>query len=234
MPEPLSSALIELCGRLAAAAPDAGWPDDGWPVSGAFQPPSFEVAVGAVLTQNTRWAQVVRSLERLCGHGFVTPASVVSASGLQLEDAVRPSGFCRAKAQALRRVAELWLALGDEPPDRERLLGLKGVGPETADTILLYGFGQPRLIADNYLRRLCGRLGYLPPGLGYDSASRLLAFTGSWQPALLQVFHARVVRFCKQFCRRTPRCGVCPLAEQCPRLGVGRSNPAPKSLIGKV
>ncbi|GAB4126647.1 MAG: endonuclease III domain-containing protein [Acidobacteriota bacterium] len=234
MGESLSSALIELCNRLAAASPDAGWPDDGWPLSGIFQPPSFEVAVGAVLVQNNRWAQVVRSLERLRGHGFVCPASVASAPVSHLAEAVRPSGFSGAKAEALRRLGELWLELGDEPPDRARLLGLKGVGPETADAILLYGFGQPRLIADNYLRRLCGRLGYLPPGLNYESASRLLAFTGSWPTPLLQVFHARVVRFGKEFCRKSPRCGICPLAAQCPRLGVVPSDAALKSLIRKV
>lgn len=169
---------------------------------------------------------MVRSLERLCGHGFVTPALVVSAPRLQLEEAVRPSGFCRTKAATLRRLAELWLELGAGPPDRRRLLGLKGVGPETADTILLYGFGQPRLIADNYLRRLCWRLGYLPRALGYESASRRLAFTGAWPPRLLQVFHARAVRFGKQFCRKTPRCDACPLAQDCPRLGVP-ADPAP-------
>ncbi len=214
-------ALIELCRKLDAAPPDEGWPDDGWPISGAFQPASFEVAVGAVLTQNTRWTQVVRSLERMRARGFVTPASVLSAPAGELEEAVRPAGFFRAKAATLRGLAGWWLELGGGTPEREHLLALPGVGPETADAILLYGFGRPRLIADNYLRRLCSRLGLLPPGLGYEAAARRLTSTGAWDADFLRVLHARVVRFGKQFCRKTPRCEVCPLAQDCPRLGSG-------------
>lgn len=209
--------LSDLLPRLGSAPADPGWPDDGWPIRGKIQPASFEVAVGAVLTQNTRWSQAAAAAENLVSAGLTGPGSVLSAPAGELETAVRPAGFPSTKAGTLRQLGRVWLELGGDCPARELLLRVKGVGPETADTILLYGFGSPRLIADGYLRRLCGRLGLLPERVPYEKARCILEPSAEGLDAVsLQVLHARIVRFGKVYCRKTPACTDCPLRRDCP------------------
>jgi endonuclease III related protein len=213
----------ELDRHLGAAAPDPGWPEDRWPVRGLFQPASLEIAVGAILTQNTRWTQVEPAMVRMSHAGISNPAQLAKVAPRKLEEAVRPAGFFRAKAATLIRAGELWTRLGERTPGRAELLEVKGIGPETADTILLYGFHVGRLIADSYLRRLLTRLGHLSPGLGYEPAARRLEPGTRLGVEFLQDFHARVIRFGREFCRKSPLCGPCPLRDRCP----GRISGAP-------
>lgn len=214
---PLSTpAVAELAEQLNVTPPDAGWPLDRWPFQGRIHPASFEVAVGAVLTQNTRWVQVERALDRLCRAGLTDAVRIRQVDEQVLQAAIQPAGFFRAKAAALRGLSGLWIPAEPSAPSRSQLMALKGIGPETADTILLYGFEQPELIADNYLRRILSRLELIPAVLSYDAARGCFEPGTRLGTSLLQLLHARLVRFGKEFCRRTPRCGICPLRSRCP------------------
>lgn len=203
----------------AAYGPQHWWPADA----------PFEVIVGAYLTQNTSWKAVERSLANLRAVGALT---VEGLRALPLEDlrrAIRPSGFYTRKAPALKA----FIALLDEAyagsldrmagaPSgelRERLLALPGVGPETADAILLYAFNHPIPMADEYLRRIAERHQLVPVSAGvkgYETLTDLTreAFAGDspeQHATLFNEFHALTVVVGKERCRRTPKCKDCPL-----------------------
>jgi len=185
----------------------------------------FEVMVGAILTQNTAWSNVETAIAGLKEAGLLEPAPLAGAARTAIERAVRPSGYFRQKA---RRVRDLARHLVDgyggdvglffaRPTDevREELLSLKGIGPETADSMLLYAGGHPVFVVDAYTHRIFGRLG-LAQGLAYDGMQAL--FTGSLDPdaGLFNDYHAQLVELGKNHCRPGPRCGECPLRRMCP------------------
>jgi endonuclease III related protein len=195
---------------------DAGWPDGNWPVRWDFRPVGFEIAVGAILTQNTRWENVEAVLQGLAKASLTNPAAILAA-GESLEGAVRPAGFFRRKSVTLRRLAELWQNAGGRVPSRTELLELAGIGPETADAICLYAANRPEFIADAYTRRLMVRLGLL----GADEATyeRVKAyFQDRLDPDVVRyrALHALIVQHGKRFCRKRPVCEECPLRCECP------------------
>lgn len=210
--------------RLLAAYGPQGW----WPAE-----TPFEVVVGAYLTQNTSWKAVERSLGNLRNAGIVSFAALSAVPLARLQVFIRPSGFITRKAPALKA----FVAMLDEdfggsletmaalPTERLRLrlLELPGVGPETADAILLYALGHPISVADEYLRRIAERHGLIapPPTPGrrtYDALVQLTttAFARDSAKAHLDLyreFHALVVAVGKVHCRKVARCEGCPLAE---------------------
>jgi len=215
----------------------------------------FEVILGAYLTQNTAWKAVERSLENL------RAARVLSISGLRavplqkLRRLIRPSGFITRKAHALKSFVAMLdkdfggslraMAAAPTAALRQRLLSLSGVGPETADAILLYALGHAAPVADEYLRRIAERhqLIVLAPHrkhIAYDELSDLTrrAFASdpaSQQAQLFNEFHALTVAVGKAHCGRTARCEGCPLARDLnnrrrPFLcGIEGSRPGPKA-----
>ncbi len=201
-------------------------PQHWWPAK-----TPFEVILGAYLTQNTAWKVVERSLENLRAAGALTPEGLRAIPLARLRRLIRPSGFITRKAPALKAfVAMLDTDFGgslealDTMPTaalRQRLLDLPGVGPETADAILLYAFGHAVPVADEYLRRIAERHRLLAPtGRGrkpYDSLVELTrdAFAGDGPAGHAQLyneFHALTVAVGKTHCGRTARCEGCPLA----------------------
>ena len=192
---------------------------DWWPAEGPF-----EVMVGAVLTQRTAWANVERALQALKAAGVGGPAALLSLPPARLEEIVRPSGTYRQKAARLRSLfgevessggLDAFLAL---PPVelRHRLLAVQGIGPETADSIVLYAAGGPVFVVDAYTRRLLGRLGIGVGAEGYDRVAAwfvrgLTGGVGTYRNA-----HAVIVEHCKRHCRAIPICEGCPLAGACP------------------
>jgi endonuclease-3 related protein len=202
-------------------------PQHWWPAK-----TPFEVILGAYLTQNTSWKAVERSLANLRSAGALTVDGLRSLTLRKLQHLIQPSGFHTRKAPALKA----FLALLDEEfagslkklaaiPTatlRARLLILPGVGPETADAILLYALGHPVPVADEYLRRITERHQLLVPApgrnlAGYDSLANLTrqvfaADAPSVQARLFNEFHALVVAVGKAHCRRTAQCAGCPLA----------------------
>lgn len=195
---------------------DPSWPGGNWPVRWDFRPRGFEIAVGAILTQNTRWENVAPALQRLDEASLTSPAAILAA-GESLEEAVRPAGFFRQKSATLRRLAELWLHAGSRIPKRIELLEVAGVGPETADAICLYAADRPEFIADAYTRRLIVRLGILGSREAtYEHVKTY--FEDRLEPDVIQyrAFHALIVQHGKRFCRKKPLCAECPLRRECP------------------
>jgi endonuclease-3 related protein len=214
---------------LAAFGPQHWWPADT----------PFEVAVGAVLTQNTAWSNVEQAIRALAAVQALTPAGILALPPSVLEQTVRPAGYFRVKAGYLRTLAA-WVqqrapgglaTLADEEASdlRRELLALRGIGPETADSILLYALGKPLVVADAYTRRIGARLGMLPEGTGYTATQEYLARRLPADAAVLGEFHALVVRLGKEFCGKRQRCCGCPLAFRCPsvRLPAARGQSVP-------
>jgi endonuclease-3 related protein len=190
------------------------WPDGRWPVRGGFEPAALEIVAGAILTQNTRWENVESALERLRRTLLTTPPVLAEASREILEEAIRPAGFYRRKAATLQRAAQFFVCHSG-PPTREELLDLPGIGPETADSILLYAFGQPIFVVDAYTRRLLTRLGLATPDMNYEAVRRFCEVELPSEPALYQRFHALIVEHGKRYCSRRPKCPECPLVSCC-------------------
>jgi len=207
--------------QLSAAFGPQGW----WPAE-----TRFEMILGAYLTQNTTWKAVERSLANLRSVGALTLDGLRACSLAELQSLIQPSGFSTRKAPALKAFVALIdaefggsLALMAATPTaelRSRLFLLPGVGPETADAILLYALGHAVPVADEYLRRIVERHSLLAPAgnrRGYEALSALTrqAFASDApenQTQLFNEFHALVVAVGKAHCGRTARCEGCPLA----------------------
>jgi endonuclease-3 related protein len=192
----------------------------------------FEVILGTYLTQNTSWKAVERSLANLRAAGALTVDGLRSFPLSKLQRLIQPSGFYTRKAPALKKFLLMLdkefsgslkkLAAAPTASLRTRLLAMPGVGPETADAILLYALGHPVPVADEYLRRIVERHRLLTPTpghnrRGYDSLATLTrqAFAADApenQARLFNEFHALTVAVGKAHCRRTAQCAGCPLA----------------------
>ena len=187
----------------------------------------FEVVVGAVLTQNTAWTNVERAIDRLKAANLLHPQAILDCPEAVLGERLRPSGYFNVKARRLRNLCAFWLEAGGEAglealPTatlRTRLLGVNGIGPETADDMLLYAFQRPVFVVDAYTRRLFQRLHALHGQERYEQIRA--GFEGVLGPDLrtLNEYHALIVRHGKTVCRTRPRCFVCCLAACCPSAG---------------
>ena len=192
-----------------------GWPDGDWPVSGRFDPLRFEVILGTVLTQNTRWENVEMVLDSMAAKGLTTAGKILESGGDALEGAVRSSGFFRQKAAAISNICRLWESNGGIPSrdiDRKELISIPGIGPETADSILLYVLARPEFIADAYTRRLVERLEWHDSAPSYDACKKLFEDNLPPDTELFRKYHALIVLHARRFCRKKPLCDSCPLA----------------------
>lgn len=178
----------------------------GGPASGRQR---FEVAVGAVLTQNTAWANASRAIESLNRLEAMSPRAVDRLPLPRLAAAIRSAGYYNQKAERLKTLAAFFLA--GTPPTREALLALRGVGPETADSIMLYAFDKPFFVVDAYTRRLFGRLGLVDETAPYEEIR--LAFERNLQPrtGVYGEYHALIVEHGKRVCKKVPNCKKCLL-----------------------
>jgi endonuclease-3 related protein len=199
---------------LATHGPQHWWPGDS----------AFEIMVGAVLTQNTAWSNVERAIANLKRAGGLTPAAIARTPPARLAAWLRPSGYFNVKARRLKSLCRWLLAQGGmraiagRPTARLRheLIAVHGVGPETADDILLYAFERPVFVIDAYTRRLFARLGIIQGDEGYETLRHLFEHALPSEAALFNEYHALIVRHAKEVCRRRPRCSDCCLARDCP------------------
>jgi endonuclease-3 related protein len=198
-------------------------PQHWWPSSPALAPHDrkLEICVGAILTQNTNWANVERALVRLIDRGWMSVEALRAAAPGRLAEAIRPAGYFNVKARRLKNfIACVWEdcegdieRFVDRPVGelREALLAVNGIGPETADSIVLYAAGKRTFVVDAYTRRVLLRHGLIDPKAGYDT---IKAFFESHVPArvgLYNDYHAQLVAVGKTYCRPRARCGGCPL-----------------------
>lgn len=221
--------------RLLRAYGPQGW----WPVTPAggrgprYRPgrsaalserQRLEVCVGAILTQNTSWGNVEKALSRLHEAGLRDLEDLLTVPSRRLEGLIRSSGYFRQKAKKLKAFARHLAARGGKVSGwlrgglrerREELLGLYGVGPETADSILLYAGGRPAFVVDAYTLRIGARLGWWRQA-GYGRAQSYLTKRLPEDAALYNEFHALLVEHAKAHCRKAaPLCAGCPLREVC-------------------
>jgi endonuclease-3 related protein len=191
-------------------------PQHWWPAE-----TPFEVMVGAVLTQNTAWINVERAIENLRRANLLDPTAIAALSPRALAVHLRPSGYFNVKAKRLQALCH-WLLARDDPQRldtetlREALLSIHGIGPETADDILLYAYERPVFVIDAYTRRLCSRLGLLDAGLGYEALRAIFEDALPADVAMYNEFHALIDHHAKQVCRPKPRCEACVLRRNCP------------------
>jgi endonuclease-3 related protein len=194
----------------------------------------LEVILGAILTQNTAWTNAAQAIGQLRRARLLDVRRLRCVSPAEVEACIRPAGFHRQKAAAIRNFLE-WLDRACEgslskafsrAPERlrEELLSIRGLGPETADTILLYAGGKPFFVADSYTRRILARHDLVSPRAGYAAVQAFLHRSLAPDPAIFNDFHALLVEVGKRFCkRREALCGECPLRDFLP--------PAPRRAV---
>lgn len=208
-----ASLLLSMYDALLARLGPSGW----WPAT-----TPFEVMAGAVLVQNTAWTNVRRALDNLAAAHLLTPAAILAAPAPVLERHIQPAGYFRLKTQRLKSLCA-WLdeACGldldllrqqDMDTLRPALLNVRGIGPETADSILLYALGKPAFVVDAYTRRLLHRHGLVSDDIPYEELRDFFQDVLPPDPALFNEFHALIVRAAKEWCKKnTPLCDACPL-----------------------
>ncbi len=180
----------------------------------------YEIVVGAVLTQNTNWNNVERAINNLRKEKLLSPDKILENSSNELKKLIRPSGFYNAKESTLRRLTDFIHNnnVNEMPMKelREQLLKIKGVGPETADSILLYAYNRPVFVIDAYTKRLVKRLKMT----GKEKYNELQEFFQDALPKdtdLYAEFHALIVEHCKKICKKEPHCDICFMKDDCPK-----------------
>ena len=183
----------------------------------------WEICTGAVLTQNTSWNNVEKAIALMKSAGALDPRVVVELPVAKLEELIRPSGFFRIKTHRLRNMAAWWLdnvqnsklKPGHSTAEwRHRLLEVNGIGPETADSILLYCFNQPVFVIDAYTKRIAARHFGADPEISYHELQKIFTENLPVSPELYNEYHALLVRNAKECCRKS----IC--LEDCPLRGI--------------
>jgi endonuclease-3 related protein len=173
----------------------------------------FEVAVGAVLTQNTAWANAARAVMRLNEAGVLSPEALCRMDEGELAALIRSSGYYNQKAKRLKILAAFFR--DTTHVTRDRLLALTGIGPETADSIMLYAFGRLHFVIDAYTRRIFERVGILGEGDSYEEIRRRFEESLPGSIKIYQEYHALIVEHAKAVCRKKPLCIDCVISEKC-------------------
>jgi len=209
----MDSNILAIYNTLLAHHGDLKW----WPAKSPY-----EVIVGAVLTQNTAWGNVEKAISNFADN--LSPNFVLDASTEELEIIIRPAGFYKQKALYLKAVT-MWYArynfdvqtVQEKPLDkiRRELLAVKGIGKETADSILLYAFGYATFVVDAYTMRLCERFP-IDIEKKYDVVKAYFESNLERDAEIYNHYHALIVINGKEYCRKTkPLCDKCPLGEKC-------------------
>ncbi|WP_348675838.1 endonuclease [uncultured Abyssibacter sp.] len=183
--------------------------------------------VGALLIQQSRWQQVERSLARLREATALDPRIIAATPEARLAEWIRPSGFKRQKARRLRGLSGWWSQTGGHaglqslttPMLRDALLAQPGIGPETADAVLLYGFDRPVFVIDAYLRRLLARIDPESAPSDDTTLARRCLDACARDAAASRCRHAQIVVHAQQLCRKRPACERCSLKGGCAYAG---------------
>lgn len=208
--------VLEIYERLYGAFGPRRW----WPAE-----TPFEVMVGAVLTQNTSWVNVEKAILNLKKRRLLTPERLNGVPSRKLAGLIRPSGYYNIKAKRLKSlVSFLMRDFGgdialmrrkDRQALREELLGVHGIGPETCDSIMLYALNKPVFVIDAYTKRIFSRCGLAKEDVTYDGLQRLFTEALPRDVKLYNEYHALIVQLGKEFCRKAPKCNLCPINKLC-------------------
>ncbi|MEJ5301553.1 MAG: endonuclease III domain-containing protein [Thermodesulforhabdaceae bacterium] len=191
-------------------------PQGWWPAE-----TEFEVVIGAILTQNTAWSNVERAIDALKKAQVLSIDGIYQCDEENLAELIKPSGFFRQKARRIKHfvhyIMEEWGgsldAFLNQPVDllRSQLLELNGIGPETADSIILYAAKKPSFVVDRYTHRIMFRHGYVPERYHYESLRQFFMGALPHDVYMFQEYHALFVRLGKEYCGSNPTCEGCPL-----------------------
>jgi len=200
-------------------------PQGWWPIGGVYNPlkkhlkdeEKFEIMVGAILTQNTAWSNVEKALSNLRTANLLNIKKISKINLRKLETLIRPSGFYKQKAVRLKNFTKSISTIGlIENLHREYLLSLNGIGPETADSILLYALGKPYFVSDAYTNRLINRLGIFN-SQDYHEIQKFFEKNVPKDVEIYKEYHALIVALAKNFCKKNPECRNCPILSYCKR-----------------
>ncbi|WP_297445791.1 endonuclease III domain-containing protein [Desulfurobacterium sp.] len=207
--------MREIFNRLLKCfGPQYWWPADT----------EFEVCIGAILTQNTAWSNVEKAIANLKKENLLSPEAIIKVSDGRLKELIRPAGFYNQKAERLKAFSSFILNGGGIEKLsrlslydlREKLLSIKGIGKETADSMILYAFKKPIFVVDAYTKRLLFRLGKIDSEkVDYDVLREMVEVCLPSDAELFGEFHALIVRQCKEFCKKKPSCKDCSLKDMC-------------------
>ena len=191
--------------------PTGWWPGDS----------AFEVSVGAILTQSTAWVNVEKAIANLKGGRLLSPRAILDSPVEALELALKPSGYFRVKTRRLRSFCEYLverhegslkrMARRPLAELRPELLAVHGIGPETADDILLYACGHPVFVVDTYTRRILSRHGLVPQDIAYEPLRALFETHLERDVEMFKEYHGLIVLTGSRYCKATPNCAECPL-----------------------
>ncbi|MDP2931331.1 MAG: endonuclease III domain-containing protein [Chloroflexota bacterium] len=195
-------------------------PQRWWPAEAPF-----EVMVGAILTQSAAWTNVEKAIDNLKKAGALSPKALRELSTEDVAGLIRPSGYYNAKAVKLKAFVQWFgenygddldrMAAQNVDSLRKQLLEVHGIGPETADSIILYATNQPVFVIDAYTRRIISRIGLAPDKDTYDAYQRLFMDNLPADTGLFNEYHALLVRLGKDVCRKRPLCAQCVLNRRC-------------------
>lgn len=220
-PEKSPMTLSEVYRRLL----DTFGPQHWWPGE-----TPFEVMVGAVLTQNTSWRNVERAIQNLREADILEPLALFDVPVEELEELIRPAGYFRVKAKRLHCLVEFIVEQYEGSLERmfqvelhdlrRQLLAVHGIGPETADSILLYAGNLPIFVVDAYTHRVFSRHGWIDFDADYHAIQDYVHDSLPQDVRMYNEFHALIVHLGKDFCRKTkPKCDACPLQDFLPKGG---------------
>jgi endonuclease-3 related protein len=210
---------------FSAYGPRRWWPGDS----------AFEIMVGAVLTQNTAWINVEKAIANLKRARMLSATAIVETHPRRVASLIRSSGYFNVKAKRLRALCRWIVAEGglsrlarmSTEELRRALLAVHGIGPETADDILLYAFERPVFVIDAYTRRVFARLGAIKGPEPYEALRQAFEVSLGEDVPLYNEYHALIVLHGKEACRRKPLCHSCCLATVCfSRTDDGVRNPS--------
>jgi endonuclease-3 related protein len=208
----MKNLLMEIYKRLYNAYGPMHW----WPGE-----TPFEVMVGAILTQNTSWRNVEKAIHNLKARKVLHVRGIHQLRKSELASLIRSSGYFRIKADRLKAFVNFLSENYNEELKRmmregvetlrQKLLDVKGIGPETADSILLYGLKKPIFVVDAYTKRILSRHGILSEKASYEEVQRLFMNHLPHGEKLFNEYHALLVHLGKTLCKKIPRCDICPL-----------------------
>ncbi|MBI5073202.1 endonuclease [Candidatus Woesearchaeota archaeon] len=205
-----------------------GW----WPINNEYKKRStlsdtekFEIIVGALLTQNTSWIQVEKALNELRKNNCLSVQGIIETKQETLGQYIKPAGYFNQKSERLKIIAQFLLQhplaeLQQMETNRLRalLLSVKGIGPETADSIILYAFSKPSFVIDTYTKRIMSRIGLCRKDVTYDELQELIVRNIPVDVEMYNEYHALLVEHAKQHCQTKPICADCPLSKDCKKL----------------
>ena len=164
----------------------------------------YEIILGAILTQNTAWTSAEQALIKLKKLDVVSPQKLLKIDDDILKEAIRCAGFLNQKAVYLKEITKFFISLKGRTPERKELLTVKGVGNETADSILLYAFKQPEFVVDAYTKRIFSHLGIVKDNANYMDIKKLFESSLPRDTAMYQEYHALIVEHAKHYYKKKP------------------------------